>query len=97
MKTCPQADDAIHYEDDTVAAQAHDETSPEDDTVAAVIDNILPVDTLASFEQPTAIEQKDDSYLKSEFMEQTIDWVPEVGSIRLGDIPTPIWKTNSNA
>ncbi|WMV19735.1 hypothetical protein MTR67_013120 [Solanum verrucosum] len=38
---------------------------------------------------------KDDSYLRREFMEQTIDWIPGIGSIRLGDIPTPIWATNS--
>ncbi|KAG5616075.1 hypothetical protein H5410_015899 [Solanum commersonii] len=34
-------------------------------------------------------------YLRREFMEQTIDGIPGIGSIRLGDIPTPIWATNS--
>ncbi|KAL3524790.1 hypothetical protein ACH5RR_013162 [Cinchona calisaya] len=39
---------------------------------------------------------KDESYFKNGYMEETIEWIPGINSIRLGDIPTIIWTIDPN-
>ncbi|KAL3527634.1 hypothetical protein ACH5RR_012290 [Cinchona calisaya] len=37
---------------------------------------------------------KDESYFKNGYLDNTIDWIPGINSIRLKDIPTIIWTTD---